>query len=77
MKHGGQAPDHDGYGVAQFGTNPVDQPAKGQQTECVGGLKRHHHRAVVRFSPAKLRFEGGFEQPDYLPVEVVDGSGKK
>ncbi|MNZ76060.1 hypothetical protein D3C78_945550 [compost metagenome] len=77
MAYGGQAPDHDAYGIAELGAQTVDQLAERQQTDGVAGLEDHHQVTVVGLAPVEPLLQQGLEQAEHLAVEVVDGGGEE
>ena len=77
VEHGGDAPEGDREGEAEAGAHPVEQAARHQQPEGVGGLEGGHDIAVLDLAPADAALEVGGEDPQHLPVDVVDGGGEE
>src|SRR5579862_3745486 len=77
MPHGRQAPGGHRDGIAKARPGPIDQAARGRHSYCIGQLKRKDDPAVIGFAPAEFFFERGFEKPQDLAVDVIDGGGEK
>ena len=67
-----QTPHDDGHGKAGAGAKLVDHPPRDQEADGIRQLKRKDDVAVVDLTPAKLLLKRRLEDPDHLPVDVVD-----
>jgi hypothetical protein len=77
MRDCSDAPDDDGEAEADAGAKPVDHVSCQQKTGGVGELERKDNVAVVDFAPAELRLQRWLEDPDDLPIDVVDRRGEE
>src|SRR5690606_1423865 len=54
-EHRRETPHRQGYGIADLGSDLVDEPARTQHADRVGQLKGHHNIGVVGFRPVADR----------------------
>ena len=72
MRDRGDAPDDQRDDVAFLGAEPVDHPAGEEKGDGVGELEREDDVGVVDLAPAELALQRRLQDPDDLPVDVVD-----
>jgi hypothetical protein len=70
---GGQAPGHDGDGVADLRPDAIDEPAEEEEARGVGELEEGVGQAELRVRPVQLLIEDGLDEREDLPVDVIDG----
>jgi hypothetical protein len=64
--------------IAASGARQVNEPAKGQKAQRVGGLKRGHNVAILNLVPADGFLQRRRQYPEHLAIHVINGRrGKK
>src|SRR5438552_4627905 len=58
--------------MARTRSQPINQPARDNQPDCIGDLKRSDDVAIVDLREADAVLERWLEQADHLPVHVID-----
>lgn len=77
MRGGREAPDDDGNGVRNLRADGFDDRAIEHLPNGVGGLERGHDVPVVGVGPVESFRKVRLEQPENLPVHVIDERGQK
>src|SRR5690606_3211362 len=73
VKHSHHAPYHNRYRISHLGSDAVNEPAETQEAYCIGCRECRNHRGKIGFRPLKLLLKYRLQQPDDLPVNIIDG----
>ena len=71
MSHSGDAPHQYRQRKTLASSQSVDQFPDEKQSGAVGELESQDDVAITNFRPTELELQGGFQQPDHLPVHVI------
>src|SRR6266511_2227475 len=77
LKNPGNTPNYNYNCITEPGTYFIYYPAKGQETNCIGGSECHNNMRKISFRPVKFFFQDRFQQAYYLAIEIIYGSRKK
>ena len=73
MRHGSEAPEQHGHGIAPARPQAIDQIAHGKHADRIGELEREHDVAVINFIPAEIMLKRRLQDAKHLAIHVVLG----
>src|SRR5215204_2053279 len=77
MKYRADAPDDNRKRKTFFRPDLVHHIADKKQSDRISRLERENNPSVIDFRPAEFRREGRFQNPDHLPVNIINRRRKK